>query len=106
MLFLFDAFGLAGILLAPPVGIVAQILFRYLLRFRRESLLQGADQQESDPQVFMERLQDLRARFQHATMEESLPDALVNLYGRLEKLGEKTTYILDEQRTGSGAEHV
>lgn len=87
LLALADAFGVIGIIVAPPVSVVCQILWNHLVSNR---LAPGASAQVSD---LKERQMRLRATIQ--TMEEPPPPLVISSMERLTLLIEKAEPILE-----------
>ena len=83
-----DAFGLIGILMAPPLSMICQILWNFLIRNR---LVPDAAMQVSD---LKERRAHLWAIIQE--MEENPPRLVINSMERLTALLEKAEPILPE----------
>jgi putative permease len=84
-----EAYGLLGLILAPPLAASVQILFRHLVRFFSTPIQVDRDQQIA---ALKERLQEIRLELDE--LEEPSPQ-VASLAERLETLIEKSEHALE-----------
>jgi predicted PurR-regulated permease PerM len=92
MLALIDAFGIAGLLAAPPVAVAIEILFRHNLR----QLPVPADKPVPPIAALQERLDHVQARIAKQEMAANSPE-VTNLVGRLSKLIEEVAQVTSSE---------